>query len=73
MGYGEKDIEMASSINFAQTEGIALDWVTKTLYWTDSDLRHIAVYGILNGHQIVLHRTANNSTPRAIVVDPSTR
>ena len=54
-------------------DGLSVDWVNKKLYWTDATLQHIEVYDMPTENRRVLIRTGNTTTPRAIVVDPSTR
>ena len=53
-------------------EGLAYDWVSHNLYWTDYILETIEVVSIDNGYRTVL-LSANISNPRAIAVDPSQR
>ena len=54
-------------------EAIAVDWITGQLYWTDALLRSIAVYDTSTELRRSLISTGNNTSPRAIVVDPNTR
>ncbi len=50
-------------------EGVAIDWVAKNLYWTDSELDRIDV-SRLDGtnHKTLIRDDLVN--PRAIAVDP---
>ncbi|XP_050390249.2 low-density lipoprotein receptor-related protein 8 [Patella vulgata] len=50
--------------------GIAVDWIHKHLYWTDSDLQQIAV-STLDGQMRSALITKDVEKPRAIVVEPS--
>lgn len=52
--------------------GIAWDWITKKLYWTDSCKDVIEVYDFDNGQRRVLLNTGSNSNNKDIVVDPTT-
>ena len=54
-------------------DGLSVDWVNEKLYWTDGTFQHIEMYDTTSGNRRVLIRTGNTTTPRAIVVDPSTR
>ena len=57
------------------TDGIAWDWVTQKLYWTDADENDIEIYDPSNGNRKVLFETGSleESNPRTIVLDPTTR
>ncbi|CAI4230259.1 unnamed protein product [Auanema sp. JU1783] len=52
------------------TEGIALDWVGRNLYWVDSSLNTIEVASLddANNRALLVHE--NVSQPRGIAVDP---
>ncbi|KAK6171173.1 hypothetical protein SNE40_019421 [Patella caerulea] len=50
--------------------GIAVDWIHKHLYWTDQDLRQIAV-STLDGQMRRTLITKDVGKPRAIVVEPN--
>ena len=54
------------------TDGLAYDWVTDKLYWTDACTDQIEVYDIANDDRKVLITTGSGSAPRGIVVDPGT-
>ena len=60
---------------FCFTDGIAVDWVSQKLYWTDEGLDQIVVYDLSNGYRKILFNTNNgtSTSPRAIVVDPMNR
>ena len=56
------------------TDGLAVDWATDKLYWTDAELRRIGVFDLTNHHYIrELISTGTGSIPRAIIVDPQSR
>ncbi|UMM10088.1 hypothetical protein L5515_000020 [Caenorhabditis briggsae] len=52
------------------TEGIALDWVGRNLYWVDSSLNTIEVANLEDPKQRTLLVHQNISQPRGIAVDP---
>ena len=59
--------------NYFNPDGIAVDWINKMLYWTDAHLKKIEVFDLIQGHRKHLFFTGENTTPRAIIVDPTTR
>jgi low density lipoprotein receptor-related protein 5/6 len=63
-------VEIVVSVGLVRPEGIAIDWVTKKIYWTDSHLKLIEVVN-LDGTQRSVLFWNNLDQPRAIVVDPS--
>ena len=50
-------------------EGIAVDWVARNLYWTDSGFQRIEVIRLDGASRSVLV-SENLDEPRAIIVDP---
>ena len=55
-------------------DGLAVDWATDKLYWTDAELRRIGVFDLTNYYyNRELISTGTDSIPRAIVVDPQNR
>ena len=50
-------------------EGVAVDWISKNLYWTDSGTDRIEVSRLDGTHHKTLF-SDNLVNPRAIVVDP---
>lgn len=50
-------------------ESIAVDWVGRNLYWTDSDLECIEVATLDGRFRKVLLNT-NVTSPRGLVLDP---
>lgn len=55
------------------SDGIAWDWVNEKLYWTDYCDDDIEVYEQSTGYRKVLINTGSNTSPKDIIVDPSTR
>lgn len=62
-------VETVVSVDLVRPEGIAIDWVTKKIYWTDSHSKLIEVVN-LDGTQRSVLFWSNLDQPRAIVVDP---
>ena len=54
-------------------EGLAVDWVNKMLYWTDARAKKIEVFDLEKGHRGSLITTGEDTLPRTIIVDPTTR
>lgn len=63
-------VETVVSANANRSEGIAIDWVTKKIYWTDAHLKLIGIINFDGTHGSVLI-SENLDQPRAIVLDPS--
>ncbi len=53
--------------------GLAWDWISQKLYWTDENNEQIDVLDTVGGHRRVLLKTGSYTKPRGIVVDPTTR
>ena len=56
-------------VGLGSPEGVAVDWISKNLYWTDSGTDRIEVSRLDGTH----HKTLFSDdlvNPRAIVVDP---
>ena len=56
-------------LGLGSPEGVAVDWISKNLYWTDSGTDRIEVSRLDGTH----HKTLFSSdlvNPRAIAVDP---
>lgn len=61
-------------INFS--DGLAVDWITNKLYWTDTGEDTISVLDLnTNIHKTLFNISRENiaAEPRAIVIDPLTR
>ena len=54
-------------------DGLAVDWVTNNVYFTDEVEDIIGVLDPDNSRYAVLIRTGPNTSPRAIVLDPQAR
>ena len=57
-------------------DGIAVDWVSNKIYWTDTGTDKIEVYDIARKIRKELVNTVDGtgtSEPTAIVLDPKTR
>lgn len=63
-------VEDLVKINLHTPDGIAVDWINKKLYWTDTgvDMIEVSDFDGKNRLQLV---TTNLEEPRAIVVHPS--
>ena len=55
---------------FSIIEGLAWDWISEKLYWTDHCEDEIEVYDQVTGYRRVLFTTG--TSPYAIIVDPGT-
>ena len=66
----DSEVKTVVSVGLVRPKGIAIDWVTKKIYWTDSHLKLIEVAN-LDGTQRSVLFWNNLGRPRAIVVDPS--
>ncbi|XP_041475921.1 low-density lipoprotein receptor-like isoform X2 [Lytechinus variegatus] len=66
----ENGVEPVMVTNKVKTpDGIAVDWINKLLYWTDTGLDNIIVSNFEGTRQTVLI-SSNLDEPRAIAVDP---
>ena len=53
-------------------EGIAIDWLSRNIYWADSGKRTIEVANLdTKGHKMLFDEHLKN--PRGVAVDPSSR
>jgi low density lipoprotein receptor-related protein 5/6 len=66
----DSKVETVVSVGLVQPNGIAIDWATKKIYWTDSHLKLIEVVNF-DGTQRSVLVWNKLGKPRAIVVDPS--
>ena len=53
--------------NIGRPEGIAYDWISDTVFYTDNDLNQVVSYKVSTGMRLVL---SYSESPRAIVVHP---
>lgn len=56
-------------MGLSTAEGLAIDWITKHLYWVESNLDQIEVANF-NGSQRATLMAGNMESPRAIALDP---
>ena len=54
-------------------DGLAWDWITKKLYWTDVTDRDIEVLDLQTNYRTKLFNASEDSNLRTIVLDPTTR
>ena len=58
--------------NHVTVDGLAWDWATKKVYWSDAGRKRIEVYDPLRNVRQLLKSTGSQSLPRDIAVDPTT-
>ena len=51
--------------------GLAVDWISRKIYWTDDNLRKIEVMDVNGGNRKVIMQSSVDR-PRSIAVDPTT-
>lgn len=64
------DVEVIIKEDLSMPEGIAVDWINKKMYWTDSGTLRIEVAD-LNGENRLSLVQSDLLKPRAIAVHPS--
>lgn len=69
-----KEMQDVISVGLKRPEGIAVDWITKKLYWTDirdskTEANRIEVSNYVGTHRKILV-WENLEKPRAIALDP---
>ena len=64
------NIDTVISRGLATAEGLAIDWITRHIYWVESNLDQIEVADFDGSHRLTLI-AGDMESPRAIVVDPS--
>lgn len=64
------NIDTVISQGLATAEGLAIDWITRHIYWVESNLDQIEVADFDGKHRTTLIAGSMES-PRAIVVDPN--
>ncbi len=55
---------------FMYADGLAVDWLSNLLYWTEAGSGFISVYDVERGHRKTLVRLTDTSVPRGIALDP---
>ena len=58
---------------YVHLDGLAADWVTGNLYFTDYELNIVGVINTTSSFYKVLIQSSGKADPRAIVLDPATR
>jgi len=66
-------IGAVSLLYFTSLDGIARDWINEKLYWSDPGHGDIEEYDPASGNRRSLIFTGDNSSPRGLAVDPTTR
>ena len=51
-------------------DGLAVDWLTNKLYWTEATPETISVLDLVRGHRLILFSLPESSIPRGIALDP---
>lgn len=69
VGESLRDVEAVVHSGLSTTEGLAVDWIGRNLYWIDSNLDQIEV-AKLNGSFRRTLIAGNMESPRAIALDP---
>ena len=64
------DVEVLVSSEVKHPDGVAVDWVARNLYWTDTGTDRIEV-SKLNGMSRKVLISENLDEPRAITLDPT--
>ena len=54
-------------------DGLAVDWISNKIYFTDVDLGVVGVFDPVNFHYKVLLKLSIDEQPRSIVLDPNNR
>ncbi len=52
-------------------DGLAIDWLTNKLYWTEATPRTISVLDLDSGHRLTLFTLPESSIPKGIALDPA--
>ena len=51
-------------------DGLAIDWLTNKLYWSEATPETISVLDLERGHRLTLFSLPESSVPRGIALDP---
>lgn len=65
------DFHKLSVLELLSPEGVAVDWVSRRIYWTDSKKDTIEASSIENSENRVIIISDDLINPRGIAVDPS--
>ena len=55
---------------FFWVDGLAIDWLTNKLYWSEATPETISVLDLERGHRLTLFTLPQSSIPRGIALDP---
>ena len=64
------DVQVIVSSNVKHPDGVAVDWMGRNLYWTDTGIDKIEV-STLNGSSRKVLISENLDEPRGIALDPT--
>ena len=68
--FSRTDVQVIVSSEVKHPDGVAVDWVARNLYWTDTGTDRIEV-SRLNGSSRKVLISENLDEPRAITLDPT--
>jgi len=63
----------SSSLPFLLADGLAVDWLSDKLYWTDMLWSHVTVASLDGANRMALFSGLEKEKPCGLVVDPTTR
>ena len=52
---------------------MAWDWISRKLYWTDTEKQTLEVMDVATGYRKVLLRFEDGTVPRVLILDPVRR
>ena len=71
IGFDGSDMQTVQNESIGEVDGVAVDWVGRNLYWTDTRLKTISVSKLDGRYRRTLIRLDLENRPRAIVVHPN--